>query len=466
MPRPRKNPGEPMECSKRSVTPFQTYVNHLITKKPEKIKALLARALMNDDYLMDFNGQVHANECVFSYPNSNWYSVYLMNKDGKMYWSETGAQKFYFQMDFRMEDDVPIDAIPINGTLETPEELMVDGVEMKNCVVFNGKCTNPESKKKKKKKSVKEEDFEEEEEGPTSEEVLASLSSVPLTSGLKQTMPREYFENLGSKSLIIDWMIANMKPEEIFKCIQRGSLSAEDLKQAQSLLESKPNTQQAGPSGYVSQQEIEALVTSFTPSEISKMIKIVTKEHIIDAISRIKDPLRKRQILVSTCRKCGVKKYSITTNPKGKPIVVDEDGDVVDINEVMEECANREAYRIRKLLKIKSISQDVKQGGLSKQDLMNYRGGNKRIPYTLMASVKRHFPLIRKYENRNGDLFASIPKEINGQDVVYFVVDDLLGKDLRKLDEKMQRANSFGASKRKGKPSTLRKLRRDLRKVK
>ena len=79
MPPVRKNPGDRMDCSKRSVNPFQTYVNHLITKKPEKIKLLLARALMNDDSLMDFNGQIHANECVFSYPYSNWYSVYLID---------------------------------------------------------------------------------------------------------------------------------------------------------------------------------------------------------------------------------------------------------------------------------------------------------------------------------------------------------------------------------------------------
>ena len=78
---PRKDPDAKMNCSKRSVNPFQTYVNHLITKKPEKIKLLIARALMNDDYLMDFNGQVHANECVFSYPDSNWYSVYLLNNN-------------------------------------------------------------------------------------------------------------------------------------------------------------------------------------------------------------------------------------------------------------------------------------------------------------------------------------------------------------------------------------------------
>jgi hypothetical protein len=37
------------------------------------------------------------------------------------------------------------------------------------------------------------------------------------------------------ESLIIDWMIANMKPNEIFKCIQSGSLSVEDLQHLQHL---------------------------------------------------------------------------------------------------------------------------------------------------------------------------------------------------------------------------------------
>ena len=152
MPPSRKNPGEKLDCSRRSITPFQSYVNSLITKKPEKIKMLLARALMNDDTLMDFNGQIHANECVFSYPDSNWYSVYLINGNGKKYWGDSGAQKFYFQMDFQTNaEGLPIDAFPVNGTLETPDELMVNGIEIKNCVLKeNGKCGNPESKKKKK----------------------------------------------------------------------------------------------------------------------------------------------------------------------------------------------------------------------------------------------------------------------------------------------------------------------------
>ena len=71
-PRVKKNPGEKLDCSKRSSTSFQTYVGNLVQKKQDKIKLLLARALMNEDMLEDFHGQIHANECVFCYPDSNW----------------------------------------------------------------------------------------------------------------------------------------------------------------------------------------------------------------------------------------------------------------------------------------------------------------------------------------------------------------------------------------------------------
>jgi hypothetical protein len=471
MPRVRQNPGEKMDCSKRSVTPFQTYVNHLITKKPEKIKMLLARALMNEDSLMDFNGQVHANECVFSYPDSNWYSVYLINRQGEIYYGESGAKKFYFQMDFRTNDEgVVIDAEIINGTTTTPEELMINGSEMKNCVIKeSGKCGNPESKKKKKKSgaTVQEEDYT---EGETPEEILQSLSTVPLTAGAKQKMPRDYFESLGSKSLIIDWMIANMKPNEIFKCIQKGSLSAQDLQQAESLLLGGG----AGPSGTdtVTQQEIESVINSFTPTEIQGMIKTVTKAELEAAINRITNRERKKDAIVSLCRRAGVKGYNFKVNAKGAILITDSDGDIIDTGEVIEKCAAREEYRIKKLLKIQSISQDVKQGKLSMESLINYRGGNTPLPYTLKASVQKNFPSIRKYENREGLLYASIPGGTDEDgDLFYYKVDDLLGRDLTKVYKLMQQGTvNFGSKRgKRGKinvsKQTLKMHQKNLKKV-
>jgi len=475
MPRQRKNPGEKIDCSKRSTTPFQTYVGNLILKKPDKIKSLLARALMNEDYLNDFNGQIHANECVFSYPNSNWYGVYLIDQSGKKYFGENGAQKFYFQLELQTNNEgIPIDANPVNGTFETPDELMVNGEEIKTCIIKeSGRCGNPESKRKTKKKTITPEDYEEESESETPEDVLKKLTTVPLAGVAgKSKMPRDYFESLGSKSLIIDWMIANMKPGEIFKCIQRGSLSAEDVKQAQQILGETPLSTTDSTMGGSSSGGVAEMVQSFSPSQINGMIKSVTKEELYNTVNRIKDPDRKKQSIITMCKRAGIKKYKLKVKPNGKgTIIVDADGDQVDdIHEVLNECAEKEAYRIKKLLKLQSISHAIKK--MSKEDLMNYQGGNVPLPYSLMTYVKRFFPLIKKYENRNGLLYASIPSVREDDELYYFKVDDVLGKDLRKLDSKIHEGTVSFGKRRFGNRTmfgkrkiNIRVLRKDLKRV-
>jgi hypothetical protein len=131
------------------------------------------------------------------------------------------------------------------------------------------------------------------------------------------------------------------------------------------------------------------------------------------------------------------------------------------------------------MLKITSISQDIKQGKLSKEDIMNYGGGSIQIPYSMIASVKRNFPLIKNYENRGGLLYASIPSVREDDTLYYFKVDDILGKDLRKLDKKIQsgevsfgkrtsKFSSFGKKRsiKTVKNKSLKSLKQDLRKVK
>ena len=455
---PRKDPDAKMNCSKRSVNPFQTYVNHLITKKPEKIKLLIARALMNDDYLMDFNGQVHANECVFSYPDSNWYSVYLLNNKGEQYWNNKGALKFYFQMEFQLSDKgLPVDATIINGTLEVPDELMVNGKEMKNCMVKeNGKCANPEQKRKKK--TIKAEDYDSsDDEGESSEKVLEKLKNVPV--GNKQKVPRDFFEGK-SKLLIIDWMIANMKPEDILKCI-KGNLSAQDVKDAESLLDTKPSNQ--GPSNLadLSKEELVGELSKHNGPQVNEMLQTVTKSELVSAVNRIKDRERKLVGIVGICKRAGVKGYSLEKSGKtGKHRIVDSDGDPVDsIDSVLDICAEKEAMRIKKLLKIKSISSDIKKGMFTKEQIMNYRGGNIRLPFSMKDSVKTYFPMVKNLKNEDGELFGQIPSEKDSDgDIIYFKYDDILGKDLKKLDDKLRKGKVlFGKKNFKRKVKTVKR---------
>jgi len=457
---PRKDPDAKLDCSKRSVNPFQTYVNHLITKKPEKIKLLIARALMNDDYLMDFNGQVHANECVFSYPDSNWYSVYLLNNKGEQYFGEDGALKFYFQMEFQMEKGVPVDATIINGTSEVPDELMVNGKEKKNCMVKeNGKCGNPEPKRKKKT-TIKAEDYDSSDDEESSEKVLEKLKNVPV--GNKQKVPRDFFEGK-SKLLIIDWMIANMKPEDILKCIKRN-LSPQDVKEAESLLDTKPSDEGSSSSylADLSKDQLVDVLSKHNDSDVNQMLKTVTKSELVGAVNRIKDRERKMVGIIGICKRAGVKDFSLEKSAKtGKHKIVDSDGDPVDsIDQVLDICAEKEAMRIKKILKLKSISSDVKKGIFTKDQVMNYRGGNVRLPFSMKDAVKTYFPLVKNLKNENGELFGQIPSEKDSDgDIIYFKYDDILGKDLKKLDDKIRKGKVLFGKKRtfKKKVKTVKK---------
>jgi hypothetical protein len=203
------------------------------------------------------------------------------------------------------------------------------------------------------------------------------------------------------------------------------------------------------------------------------MIRVVTKEELIAAANRIKNKDQRKKAIVGMCKRAGIKKYHYKEGKNGKQgFIIDQEDDPVDEQDVLEECAIKEEKRLKKILKITSISQQFKK--LSKEDLMDYQGGNVSLPYSMMTYVKRYFPLIKNYENRGGKLYASIPSVREDDTLYYFKVDDVLGKDLRKLDKKIQsgevsfgRRTSFGRKRSKTvKKGSLKSLKQDLRKVK
>jgi hypothetical protein len=425
-------PPKKSSCSTRSTTQFQMYISQLLMKKPDKIKLLLARALMHDEYLRDFSGQVHANECMFSFPDSDWFGVYLLDKNENPVWGEDGAQKMYFKLDYQLNSEgLPVDASIKSNTItfETPDELLVNGEEMKGCVIKpSGKCGNPESKKSKKKKSAVNADDYESDDEETPAAILENLQSAGSSANAsKKKMPRDYFEKLGSKSLIIDWMITNMKPGEIFKCIERGSLSAEDVKQAKEIL------------GVNDEGSASDVIQSLTAPEIHGMVRVVTKEQIIASANKIKNKEQKKKAIVSMCKRAGIHKYRYRPGKNGKPgFIIDADDDPADEQDVLEECATKEEKRIKKMLKITSISQSVK--GMTKQNLINYQGGNVPIPYSMMTFVRRFFPdpLIKDYQERNGLLYGKIQSGNEDGTLYYYKLGDILGKDLKALDKRVK----------------------------
>lgn len=437
---PPKKAGEYRKCSSRNTIAFQTYVNQLKKDEPDKIKNLLARALMNEDELMKFDGHVDANECVFSYPDSDWHSVYLIDENGEPYWDRkgSGAAKYYFKLNFRLDKKgLAVDAEIADSTTKTPAELMKDGKEIGNCsLTASGKCGNPKRPGSGKASKKEAEDSDEEEAGIVSEDVKQHIQKIQV--GTKTKMPRDFFEGLGSKALIIDWMLANMNPDDIMKCIQRGSLTQDEIKKAQQVVGSGGSagpSSGAGPSGMSTgdMSAINMALNQYSALEINGMLKSVTKSELVNVLKQTKDASRKKENLVMLCKRSGITKYTSKKSEKsGKVFVYDENGDIIDdLDPVLDECAEREALRIRKILKLYSISAAYRKGKYSKADLMVYPGV---LPWDARDSIKKHFPLVKNLKNEAGQLYGQIPSSVEGSKVSYFKYDDILGKDLKKLN--------------------------------
>jgi len=81
------------------------------------------------------------------------------------------------------------------------------------------------------------------------------------------------------------------------------------------------------------------------------MLKKVTKESISELINRISDEAKKKEQLVLLCERAGIKKYSakksrgVLTLFEGDDLIDDD-----DISEIVDECAAKEATKLRRRL--------------------------------------------------------------------------------------------------------------------
>lgn len=393
-----------VKCGERSVFKFQKFIN-IINSNPAGINIYLARALLNDDLLDSFDGQPNASECVFSYPNSDWYSVYIIDEDGNKQWNpEEGYPQLYFKVEI-INDGT--DAKIIDETFERPDELYdAYGREIENCRVTQSRgCGNPEGYTARAATA------------PRAGRVVASPSASPSSSrvkagrvvaspaatpragrvvparaaevprvspalraeleelsvgagaersapsGPKGKISREYFEQLKSKELIVNWMIENMTREDLVKCIQKGAVSAADLASAERLasLEVPEDEDEAGPSGYVPVRIDDKLTktvvqaaASMPVSKYAKELKAATKEAIKESLP--KESAAKNQAILALCIRAGVENYSVkevTRRGKTSYVLYDGDDPVVDedqIEEVIDECATLESKKLKNLI--------------------------------------------------------------------------------------------------------------------
>ena len=131
-------------CGDRDTRLFIEYLQ----EDPMNIHLLIARALLNDNKLDWFEleaEQPHGNECVFSYPDSDWYSVYLKTPSGEILWTmdeDTGDvihPKFYFKINITSDESGKLDATITESTFDVPKGLKTK----KNCVIIDGRCSDP-----------------------------------------------------------------------------------------------------------------------------------------------------------------------------------------------------------------------------------------------------------------------------------------------------------------------------------
>jgi len=407
-------------CKGRSVKKLQTFMRH-IGNDTTKINILLARALLNDDMLDAFDGYPHASECAFSYPDSDWYSVYLLDEDGNKVWDpEAGHAKLYFKI-IVDGSDAHIDEDTL--TNDTPDELIDPntGAEIANCVVSGSSCTGTRPKVKASPAASPAKGVRRVASSKASpEQILAALESTPIPEGMTaeqafkirsevaaqalagvrqprqvgrppsgkavgrppataapllvppdilsglesltiapgggskapgskgpEKITRDYFEEMKSKDVIVDWMIKNMSRADLIKCIEKGAVSASDVSEAQALAEVEPSMEEPPPAAVVAAAE------SMPESEFKRMLKKATKESIKESLSGISDPVAKKQAVVDLCTRAGIPGYSVRANKKGVMKIIDPDDEPIDegdISQLLDTCATNESIRLKAVI--------------------------------------------------------------------------------------------------------------------
>ena len=435
-------------CRGRSVKKFQTFMKH-INNDTTKINILLARALLHDDLLDVFDGHPNANECAFSYPGSDWYSVYLIDEDGNKVWDpEAGHMKLYFKididpsgMDARIDED--------SMTNETPDELIdpTTGQEMENCTVSGSSCTGTLPKPKAVAARGSPSAVPAKPRGrPTavaaaarvtapmpssliSPSLLANLEDLnepvsrtrqsPAAAAVKSKGPekitRDYFEEMQSKDVIVDWMIKNMSRADLVKCIEKAAISASDVSAAERLMKADETDNEdwgdfeSVPSSSGSVERTVAQAAASLPEPVyTRMLKKATKDSIKSQLSKITDPAIKKQEIVNMCNRSGITGYTVAQNKKGVMKIIDEDGEPVDeseVNDVLDKCAVSEAERLKEVI-AKMRKQYVRSSTVSEMREIGRRPKSVESiigPIMAMGSLEDKKRAIVQLCERNGN---------------------------------------------------------------
>jgi len=385
-------------CRGRDVTPLQQYI-----LDKSKQRGYLASLLNKDGFLDQFAADVSANECAFTFDDSDWFAVYLVDSDGQYFLDATGGRqpgRLFFKVMFDSATGQPkID--PSSRTFVMPPDL----IGKRECMVSpTGTCVirqvPKEPKKPKKPKKLK---------TPASASASASApasasasSSAPTDSGTDEYSISKAMEmlaaegkaskvvkqpveelikaveqlqvgggpsgsseevqgnittaDLSNKSIdeIIQWMVENMYEQDIMSCLRSGTLSSEE--QAKLVELQGLSTEAVVPDPGELADEIAVQAAATLPPEVArKMYKRITKDDLIKELSNLKGGDRKNAI-AQLCRRSGRNVEVRERSGRRGKVVYDlyERGFLVtdeEIDDVLNECADREADRLQSLLR-------------------------------------------------------------------------------------------------------------------
>jgi hypothetical protein len=381
-------------CVNRDTTLFAKFLD----QDPNNIHLLIAKALFNngkndpEKNLLEWfrleEDNPHGNECVFSYPDSDWYSVYLKTQNGDIVWTideKTGEiehPKFYFKINISSDGK---DAEITEATFNVPRGLKTK----QNCQIINGVCSDPVqisiSRRNITEAQRKAKELEESPKIPrgrppkkipepgerrfesVNPDMLAQLTSLTArdsskasTSGTKRApggkVSRDYFEKMQSKSQIVDWMIANLDRNHLVACIQKHS-GAVNFNPAElsniDLLANLPNNEEQVTIDDLPTEAVRTLGFRKATGILKKWSYASIKKDLMESLTGL-EPGPKNEAIVDFCVRSGINKFKAGVTKKGIPRIFDEDDEPVDSGEVTKEvidvCVAGEVSRLQRTL--------------------------------------------------------------------------------------------------------------------
>ena len=432
----------PKPCSARSTTALQDYINQLDKKQETKLRSQFAKALQSIGYLGKFDKNIFgANECMFSYPPpfDKWYSIYLKDDDGNQYWDYSGtkATKLYFEIDVS-DTDPKI----TNMSITAPADMKDD----RNCMMSsNGKCVGPPKEAKEPKikeptiKAVKEsKPVKSSSEDKASADILRVIEPMNVgtaSSTRKKQEPRQFFENMEDKTLIVSWMLKNMNLDDIHTCIKRGGLSQEDIQRANAI-----RSESSQSSGGV--DNLVESVKQMSISDVKEASQLVSAEELRKKITG--EPAERRKKLVSICKKNNI-------DPTG-----------MTLSKMLGKCIAAEAIRIRNVIKENLMTYTRRKQALaqpqgrvepkaeprarvSKDEILaNTPGDFVSVEY--FKEIVKYFPQIKGLTINGDKLNGAFP--VPGKKTFYKAID-IKYKNLISLESEIQSGKILAFGKRK-----------------